>query len=383
MRTYRFVAPGAALLLALAPIDAQAVDGTITGLTADPSPADVNQDVVIRVLGTQKCKKVSVDFGDNSPPAILNNPDFENNNLDEDSVTHAYSNDGNYKIVASAVDQCSGGAQTSLTVGAGGGTASGLTGKFDEILCVILDNCPTLKKGVYVMLLLPHIEALFPFSVVEPGGNVIVLGNHFGDTQGELHMVLKTDNKDVKLEVKDWSDGHVGGKIPITTSGVVDQKAEFYVKKSSGSESNRHGDASFTARRKLEVLPRSDVALDQCGFDSNCDRCLTTYDTSDLDSDCQITSPRPTGTVTGFHKRDIATVGNAKGIDTYKLKAPLKNGWKLDHVVLDWWPDPGEKSATPSLTASQIKLDWWVSPHDSFWYDLYVMIKGPAGTPHK
>ena len=396
MRTTWFAALGAALLLVMSPFDAGAVDGTITGVTATPNPAAVNQDVLITVLGTQKCKKVSIDFGDNTPPGILNNPDFENNDVAEDSVTHQYTADNIYVVYVTAVEQCSGSAQMNVTVGAGsgggngndggngGGAAGGFPGQIGKILCIILDNCPPdlkARPSIFTVRLSPHLEALFPFSVIEPGGDVIVLGKRFGNTQGELHMVLKTDQKDVKLQVKEWSDGHVAGTIPIATVGVLDQKAEFYVKSSTGSESNRYGDAAFTARRGLNVLPRSDVSVVQCGFDANCDRCLTTTDPDE--TGCHGGFLRQTGTISALHARDFLTVGNAEGTDTYKPKAPLKNGWKLQNTIMVWSNEPGEEFASVSFTPSQIKVGWWVSPHDTLWYDVYVMIEGPMGTSHK
>ncbi len=396
MRTTWFVALGAALLLVLVPDDAGAVDGTITGVKANPNPADVNQDVVITVLGTQKCKKVSIDFGDNTPPGILNNPDFENNDVDEDSVIHPYTADNIYVVYVTAVEQCSGSAQMTVTVGTGGGNGGGNGGnggtddkipakwKGQDPLCGMLANCQpgaSMRPEDY-RVQLPHLEALFPFSVIEPGGDVIVLGQQFGKTQGELHMFLKTDQKDVKLQIKEWSDGHVGGTIPVFTIGVLDQKAEFYVKSSNGLESNHHGDAGFTAKRGIEILPRSDVSVVQCGFDANCDRCLTTTDPEEIG--CYGGTSRKTGTISALHARDFLTVGNAEGTDTYKPKASLKNGWELHNTILEWGNQPagGEKSASVSFTSSQIKVDWWVSPHDTLWYDVYVMIKGPMGTPH-
>ncbi|MFQ5457884.1 MAG: PKD domain-containing protein [Myxococcota bacterium] len=385
MKPLRWMPLIAGMLLILAPGSAEAVDGTITGLSFSPDPADVNQDVTITVQGTQKCKKVGISFGDNTPDVVIDNPDFDNNNTGDDSVTHAYASAGNYVVTASAVDQCNGSAQKTLTVGSsgGGGIKPGLLGSKD-LLCAILDNCGKMmivKDPHKLFMLPPHLESIMIFSVFEPGGAVIVSGERFGATKGELHLYLKTDNKDLKLTVNEWADGAIGATIPYATYGVVDQPAEFYVKKADGTESNRKGPVSFTARRALKNLPRSDVKLAffGCGNASDCDLCMGGG--VDEDDWC-FASISPNGTVSGYHSQNCGLVGNDVDTDTYSLKASLKNGWVLHQANIHNQVAPGEGTASASLTSNQIKVKWSISPCDGILYYVNVVLRGPIGTDH-
>ncbi len=83
MRMLRLATLVGVLLLLLAPGGAEAQDGTIQNLSFSPDPATEGQNVVITVLGTGKCKKVSVNFGDISPPVVLENLDFDNASTDD------------------------------------------------------------------------------------------------------------------------------------------------------------------------------------------------------------------------------------------------------------------------------------------------------------
>ena len=390
MKALRLLPLIASVILVLAPFDAQAVDGTITGLTLNPNPANANQNVDITVTGTQKCKKVSVDFGDNTPPEILNNPDFENNNTADDTVTHTYGGDGNYLVVASPVEQCSGGAQKSLTVGAGGGNGGGtikpgILGSKD-LLCKILDNCPGVKLSPGIAKIaasmFPKLEGIFPFSVIEPSGDVIVTGKSFGSTKGELHLYLKTDNRDIKLTVDTWGPSGIGARIPWGTFGVVDQQGEFYVKTAAGFKSNRKGPVSFTARRAVKPLPRSDVKLGflGCGNKADCNYCKASNWW--LNNDSCFVGGSSQGTVTGYHWQHCGLIGNDVDNDTFVLKAPLKNGWVLDKAYIHTTVDPGEGSASASLTSNGVKVNWSISPCDGIGYYVTVVIKGPTGIDH-
>ena len=370
------------LILALAPASAWAVDGTITGLSFNPATGTANQDVTITVQGTEKCKKLNINFGDNSPVVTLDNPDFENNNTDDNSTTHAYSSDGSYTVTATAVEQCNGSAQSTFTVGAGGGTMGGIKPGLAEKFCAILDNCPKMQIGPaagVAMKFLPKIESIFPFSVIEPGGAVIIGGKGFGSTPGELHLFLKTDNRDVKLKINEWGDGGIGAKIPSATLGVVDQQGEFYVKTAGGMESNRYGPVSFTAKRGIRVLPRSrvEVGFFGCGTAADCDACLGWRDPDD--GDC-FSGASDQGTVSGYHWQSCGLVGNDVDTDTYNLKSPLKNGWVLHDAIIYNFVDPGEGNATASVTSSQIKVNWSISPCDGIMYYATVIVRGPLGT---
>ncbi|MDP3938786.1 MAG: hypothetical protein Q8R92_11735, partial [Deltaproteobacteria bacterium] len=179
------------LLLTVAPRGAWAVDGTITALSFSPATGTPNQNVTITVQGTLKCKKLNVNFGDNSPVVTLDNADFENNNQADNSATHVYTSAGSYTVTATAVEQCTGAAQKIFTVTAGGAGTGMIQPGLAENLCKILDNCPKFQIGKAMgqtLMVFPRIEALFPFSVPEPGGDILVFGKNFGNAPGELHL---------------------------------------------------------------------------------------------------------------------------------------------------------------------------------------------------
>ncbi len=106
------------------------------------------------------------------------------------SVTHDYAAVGTYTVTAAPVQQCQGGAQKSLTVGADTRPKAGLD--TSGYLCEILKNCgrpqAALQGDQKLTALPPYLGGIFPFSVFEPGGDVIVTGQNFGNTAGELHL---------------------------------------------------------------------------------------------------------------------------------------------------------------------------------------------------
>ncbi len=392
MKPLRLIPLIAGLLLALVPGGAEAVDGSITGLSFSPDPGVPNQEVTITVQGTEKCKKVGINFGDNTPAVVIDNPDFENNSTNDDSVTHTYANAGDYVVTASAVEQCNDSAQKTLQVGSVGGGNGGGGGTIKpgilskDLLCAILGNCGKIQiisKDAYkIHVMKPILQEIHPSSVIEPTGDVIVFGKHFGSTKGELHLYLKNDKRDIKLTVGIWGTGGIGATIPWGTFGVVDQPGEFYVKKANGAESNRIGPVNFTARRVLKPLPRSDVKLGffGCGNASDCDACVGG---GDPDDSCFVSNEISSqGTVAGYHYQNCGLIGNDVDHDTYLLKAPLKNGWVLDKAYIHNTVDPGEGSASASLTSNGIKVNWSISPCDGIMYYVTVAIKGPTGTDH-
>ena len=221
MKPLRLMPLIAGLLLALVPVGAAAQDGTVQDLSFNPDPSTEGQNVVITVLGSGKCKKISVNFGDISPPVELDNLDFDDSDISDNSLTHAYAAAGTYAATAAPVQQCQGGAQKSLTVGASTAAKPGLDTK--GYLCDILDNCgrpqAAMEKNHNLVAMPPYIGGIIPFSVIEPGGDVIVTGQNFGRTKGELHLYLKTDKRDLKLTVDTWANQGIGARIPYATAG--------------------------------------------------------------------------------------------------------------------------------------------------------------------
>ncbi len=378
----------AALLVLLAPAGAHAQDGTIQDVSFSPDPGTEGQSVVITVLGSGKCKKVSINFGDISSPVVLDNLDFDNSSTDDNSITHVYADAGAYTVTAAPVQQCdpASGAQKSLTVGAYGGVKAGVA-RPKDLLCVILENCGRARAGVKedrkLVALPPYLRGIIPFSVIEPGGDVIVTGQNFGKTKGELHLYLKTDKKDLKLTVDVWDNGGIGAKIPYATYGVVDQPAEFYVKTAAGTESNRSGPVSFTARRGVQLLPRSDVKYNDCSCEASCNNCVASNTRSNCPHDC-FSHTKTDGALSGFHYSSCG-IGSDSDHDTYDITANFKNGWALDHATIHNTVDPGEGSASVSLnkSAKRVKVDWSVTQCDGLTYKVNVIIKGPIGTDYK
>ena len=226
-------------LVILAPERARAA-GTITGISAAPNPAQVNQNVTVTLQGNGGCGSVIVNFGDNQTQT-LNDVDFSDNS-NTSAGPHKYAQAATYTVTANPGSGCQGTATTTLTVKSGG------VYHFDAF-----------KTLAY--LLLPQITK--QFWVVTPGSSILIGGKNFGTTPGKVHLQGQFGTRDlVNLE---WYPTGIGAKIPTTISGVGDHPATLQVRTSAGALTNQYprrfrratrGQAASPERREAHLLQR-------------------------------------------------------------------------------------------------------------------------------
>lgn len=381
------------ILLLFTPLPALAVDGTVTGVAAEPPLAFVGDEVVAEILGTEVCDKLQVDFGDGSPPIEMQKVEFKNDK-NTTSPPHAYGGAGLYTVTITPVEKCNGQAQAAVEIKEKVDVAI-----LKDRLCEVLDNCASdagegasgggsgQKKEIVdaMRARLPHIETMFP-GPVKPGADVLVLGKNFGDNTTQLRMRIKQSNKTFVLDRIDSSPTFFAATIPATISGVPDQPAEFFLVMGSGMESNKF-QATFTAAREVKMIPMGDVKVVSCSTASNCDWCNNHQDSDDAGDYCDI-KIGCNHSACGRSYNNWGAVGTDSGDDVYEVN--LKNGWVCDSAgPLGMNVDSGEGGAggphdfNAGGSACKFWVGWWVTPADTITYWVPVYIKGPKGISYK
>ncbi len=219
----------------------------------------------------------------------------------------------------------------------------------------------------------PRIDSVFPFSVISPGGGVILLGSGFGANPGQVRMQILNHPYSYLGELS-WSDNSVGGTIDPDLAGLTDQQVALYVVTASGVASNIVR-VRFTARRELVLLPPGDV-------DSTCGR------ESDV-NECGFSEPSwsPPPTFTGRHRCtgafDPYFGCNDAGRDGFYTGFSLRSGWKVDHGELQVYRGRASLSGLePDRSAPSGTVSWDTLEYTSL-YSVNVYVSGPAGTSYK
>jgi hypothetical protein len=369
-------------LLALTPLAAEAVDGTITGVTAVPSPATTGAAVTITVTGQDgPCGSLDLDFGDGTPHQILSGAFAL-------STQHIYTTTGIKTITASKVQKCKGVSSAALVVNAPS-TGTGVTYQ----LCQKVDCGGALSGPATIAQVVPFI------SNITSWGWVSIKGSWLGNDEGELWLKgLKkwtgASVGDVKLLIpsepgKDyWKPTSVFGWIPPIV-GVKDQPAKLQIKTKAGKWSNEFP-VNFTAMKDLKHLPSFDVEF-SCSEESDWDACNHVLHT-DWGGFCSAPfvsgGGGTTGTFSGYH---WTCVGSSNGTDSFW--ASLLNGWIFENAVLT------NDSTSPTLnppsnsvvlsgfqagtTSTNVKLKWNNADTTYVLYRVDVSIVGPIGVPYK
>ena len=333
-----------ALVLHVAGARAQ---GTITGLTFNPSPVDACALETIRVSGTGQCGVFTVDLGDGTPTVHLpgNFPIL---------VYHAYTKPGTYTPLAHGQGNCSGTASAALQVH------------------------------------VPQITGMFLFSQLKPDGWVIIEGQNFGKLPGKAVMHYTAFNgqqHDVQLQSLQWGDNFASGQIPFIT-GVLDQTVTFTLEASCGVQSNPWP-ANFTAFRDVQSLPWQRISCSMDIGPGSGDRCQDQGETN-WPLECSTNFPpfgtglNPTG-LQGYHSSGWGNGGS--GYDTFN--ATLHNGWVLDSVTpLQWDYFGGSVNATERplwSTASipQEGVQWRIDSCTMIEYWADIVVTGPIDVPYR
>jgi len=88
-----------------------------------------------------------------------------------------------------------------------------------------------------IVQFLPLIISIFPFSVIKPGGGVIVQGVNFQSQPGRLLLNLNVSGMQLDLTNLQWGDSFAAGTIPMIT-GVPDQPGFLQVVTHDGKETS-------------------------------------------------------------------------------------------------------------------------------------------------
>jgi len=349
-------------LIMAAPLPARAA-GLITALTASANPVNVNTDVTFTVKGTGGgCGDLSIDYGDGQT-IQLTSVSFSNN-TNTTSPAHKYAVAKTYLVNATPGKSCAGTATLNMVVtsasggGGGGGGVFNRGARFSE---VARDRAP-----LYMALLTPRIDTVFPFSIIQPGGGVIVQGANFGTQPGQFKLKLQ-NGFETSLVNLTWEAKVVSGIIEANVAGVIDQPATLQVIGSNGQPSNSVP-VQFTARRQVMFLPMEDVHFD-CSSGSDNNKC----------NDFQY--PPSPHSFAGFHQcTGIYFSCNDSGTDTYW--ATLANGWQYSSAQ-NW----GGKSRSdqPVIVTDEpgffkFTLYWDTTGNSSVNYRGPIYVEGPAGT---
>jgi hypothetical protein len=213
----------------------------------------------------------------------------------------------------------------------------------------------------------PVITAIFPFSVIQPGGGVIIQGNHFQNQPGQFVLHLTQSGMQLELTNLQWGDTFSAGTIPLI-AGVPDQPAFLQIITKDGKVSNQWP-VQFTATRTVILLPGSALTPVACG--------------SGGDDFCYIGSSSDPFTVAGGHAMSVGFY-SASGTDVYNCS--LKNGWVFDHY--QWGAEDGIQGGPFGLAPDPVgqsdftlAISWFFDVFGSSSYDISLFIIGPTGVP--
>jgi hypothetical protein len=334
------------LLGLLAPFPALA-QGAVTGVSPNPSPGVTCQLETIKISATGNCASVRFDLGDSAAPANLPGP-FPR------LVYHTYKSAGTFSLKAQGEGNCAGVATARLPV------------------------------------LGPTITSILAFSVIKPGGGVLLQGLRFGALPGQLLIKLQSQLLPQNLENIQWGDTFAAGTIPQGISGAPDQPASLYLVASCGAVSNELS-VNFTATRDLVALPFGQISCGSTAGLGDSDACQNSGSYG-VPAECGYvatfgTQPGPTG-FQAYHASGWGFSGES-GNDQF-WGPSLKNGWGFDSAS----PIAGEyKGAFQQPTywyespvggvETKATVNWKTDNCGLIFYGANLYVSGPFGVPYQ
>jgi hypothetical protein len=242
---------------------------------------------------------------------------------------------------------------------------------------------------------LPHIDGVLSFSIISPGGPVILSGQHFG-AQGTLW--LKGSFGSRPMVIDSWAEGGIGAFFPSAQAigSLSNLNLTLQVETSDGFMSN---DVPLQWVQEVRLLDSSSVNVHNCGKDGNVNSCnwelytgascSSISETSSMILASKPPDPQCPCTAVGFHGNCWAAIGDDFGTDVYEI-GPLQNGWTLlSFTFADSLPEIDScDDANPPIgfqSGASIwapDIPWCVTPNDELLYWLWVYIVGPKGFAH-
>jgi hypothetical protein len=260
----------------------------------------------------------------------------------------------------------------------------------------------------------PVISGLDPASVVSPGGKIVVNGSNFNSQSGQPgKIVLKLGNKypqtivrlgsptsffhqpyvERQLAVLAWAGSHALAQIPSDITGVLDGTATVEIWRDDGVKSNTFV-VSFKAARDLQILPLSDVTVQNCEATADANLCNHWSDSSQLTIPAYVAGTK-TFSIFGQHTMFIPSpkTNQVEGTDKYSFD--LKNGWVLDESQSNGYfssygcptadapvDEHFQNSKPPASPSSSSVLMFWRAGCGTQ-YAVALHITGPIGVPWK
>lgn len=250
----------------------------------------------------------------------------------------------------------------------------------------------------------PTIEHVAGFALdVTPGGIVVVQGK-FGPSQGKLLVQLQK-GPPIEVQVLQWSNTFIGGKLDPAIEGQVAGNAQFQVVAQNGEKSawftNNKGAGPIKFKPKIVsvVLQPATVTVVQCSEDAGNNQCngVTSHhpnvwsilpaspwyyspiQTLNTDGTCC----SPTGpSITSQHASDWGWSSD-DDIDMYSVS--LKNGWTIEQMdveiaqQINGTVDVKQNIAVGS-TGGQLLVHYHIGASGgSVAYGAFIVVKGPKG----
>jgi hypothetical protein len=222
-------------------------------------------------------------------------------------------------------------------------------------------------------LLIPPLIRQMSVTEGDPGTPVLLSGEGFGDSSGEVHLLLP-GGRDVKATTSYWSAGIIETQVPYTDGiGVTD--GQVYVLSSDG---HRSPAVSFRFRPVLDfqvlgMPPRTSTQYNVGGY---------------LDSTVWMGIAGPDTTIFSDGIARGSSVLGFSGDDEFYKTSTLKNGWTVKNCSTK---SAGQVQYSVNVSMCSTgksnlytKIHWTLGGVglNAFHYTLLIGIVGPKGVPY-
>ena len=235
----------------------------------------------------------------------------------------------------------------------------------------------------------PKIDSVTGPDGISSGKEFVIGGSGFGSEPGSITMRIAGSGANYAVQNVVWeSSKRIRATVPKllgTTGTTRDTEASFQVTNKSG-----HDSLWYTAPFGVTIheidLPDVTKAVQGhlCGLSST-DACVCRgrVDLAPWEL--------PGHTVYGWHRQNVANIGNDDGYDEHRIK--LYNGWVISGVQASFTKSSNDEtisamssgealSAFAGKSEAVIPVSWSVSPNDHVVYEYRFRIKGPRGIPY-